>query len=143
MHQAVVRNFLRSFRRAAFPLLALLLMAGTLAAQATGKVEGKIRDQAGAPIVNAQVMITGTAFGTLTNNQGYYFFNNVPAGTVSIRAAFVGYKPAEAQGARVLAGQTVTQDLQLEQTAFVVDEITIVAATSPLVPRDEVTTKQR
>ena len=120
-----------------------MLSAGALYAQATGKIEGRVRDQAGAPIANAQVTIVGTAFGALTNNQGYYFFNNVPVGTASVRAAFVGYKSAEAQGVRVLAGQTVTQDIQLEQTPFQVDEITVTAAPTPLVPRDEVTTKQR
>ena len=44
---------------------------------------------------------------------------------------------------KVLAGQTVTVDIQLEQTAVQIQEITVVTQTQPLVPRDEVTTKQR
>jgi hypothetical protein len=143
MKQSCVSAFARVARWFALAAVAMGLSAGALHAQATGKIEGKVRDQAGAPIANAQVTIVGTAFGALTNNQGYYFFNNVPAGTVAVRAAFVGYKSAEAQGVRVLAGQTVTQDIQLEQTPFQVDEITITAAATPLVPRDEVSTKQR
>jgi Carboxypeptidase regulatory-like domain/TonB-dependent Receptor Plug Domain len=143
MHRKVVSAFPRIARLFAVVAVVLGLSAGALWAQGSGKVEGRIRDQAGAPIANAQVTIPGTAFGALTNNQGYYFFNNVPVGTVAIRAAFVGYKSAEAQGIRVLAGQTVTQDIQLEQTPFQVDEITVTAAAVPLVPRDEVTTKQR
>ncbi len=143
MKQSCVSAFARVARFVAIAAVALGFSAGALYAQATGKIEGRVRDQAGAPIANAQVTIVGTAFGALTNNQGYYFFNNVPVGTASVRAAFVGYKSAEAQGVRVLAGQTVTQDIQLEQTPFQVDEITVTAAATPLVPRDEVTTRQR
>jgi outer membrane receptor for ferrienterochelin and colicin len=43
----------------------------------------------------------------------------------------------------VLAGQTITVDIQLEQTAVQIQEITVVTQTQPLVPRDEVTSKQR
>jgi outer membrane receptor for ferrienterochelin and colicin len=102
-----------------------------------------VRDQAGAPIANAQVFIVGTAFNALTNPQGYYFFNSVPAGTISVRAAFIGYKSTQVDGVKVLAGQTGTVDIQLEQTAVEIQEITVVSQTQPLVPRDEVTTKQR
>ena len=102
-----------------------------------------MRDQAGAPIANAQVFIVGTAFNALTNPQGYYFINNVPAGTISVRAAFIGYKSTQVDGVKVLAGQTGTVDIQLEQTAVEIQEITVVSQTQPLVPRDEVTTKQR
>jgi hypothetical protein len=143
MKQSCVSAFARVARWFALAAVAMGLSAGALHAQATGKIEGKVRDQAGAPIANAQVLIVGSAFGALTNNQGYYFFNNVPVGPATVRAIFVGYKSAEAQGVRVLAGQTVTQDIQLEQVAFQVDAITIVATSTPLVPRDEVTTKQR
>src|SRR5205085_3424092 len=83
------------------------------------------------------------AFNALTKPQGYYFMNNVPAGTYSVRAAFIGYKSTEVDGVKVLAGQTITVDIQLEQTAVQIQEITVVQQTQPLVPRDEVTTKQR
>ncbi len=118
--------------------------AGALLAQgSTGKIEGRVRDQAGAPIANAQVYVVGTAFNSVTNPQGYYFVNNVPAGTVAMRAAFIGYKSTQVEGVKVLAGQTNTVDIQLEQTAVEIQEITVVSQTQPLVPRDEVTTKQR
>jgi hypothetical protein len=102
-----------------------------------------VRDQAGAPIANAQVFIVGTAFNALTNPQGYYFINNVPSGTYNVRAAFIGYKSTQVDGVKVLAGQTLTVDIQLEQTAVQIQEITVVTQTQPLVPRDEVTSKQR
>lgn len=143
MKQCRVSAFVRVARGFALAAVALAVGAFTLHAQATGKVEGRVRDQAGAPIANAQVFIVGTAFNALTNPQGYYFLNNVPAQTVSVRAAFIGYKSTQVDGVKVLAGQTITVDIQLEQTAVEIQEITVVSQTQPLVPRDEVTTKQR
>ncbi|HEX5963464.1 MAG TPA: carboxypeptidase regulatory-like domain-containing protein [Gemmatimonadales bacterium] len=144
MKQSCVRAFARAARSFALAAVALGFGAGSLLAQgSTGKIEGRVRDQAGAPIANAQVFIVGTAFNALTNPQGYYFFNNVPAGTYAVRAAFIGYKSTQVDGVKVLGGQTITVDIQLEQTAVQIEEITVVTQTQPLVPRDEVTTKQR
>src|ERR671910_1119528 len=143
MKQSRVSAFGRVAQSLALAAVVLALGAGTLLAQgSTGKIEGRVRDQAGAPIANAQVFIVGTAFNALTNPQGYYFINNVPAGTVNVRAAFIGYKSTQVDGVKVLAGQTGTVDIQLEQTAVQIQEITVVQQTQPLVPRDEVTSKQ-
>jgi hypothetical protein len=144
MKQSCVSAFVRAARIFALAAVALTWGAGSLLAQgSTGKIEGRVRDQAGAPIANAQVFIVGTAFNALTNPQGYYFINNVPAGTYNVRAAFIGYKSTQVDGVKVLAGQTITVDIQLEQTAVQIQEITVVTQTQPLVPRDEVTSKQR
>jgi hypothetical protein len=144
MKQSCVSAFVRAARVFALATVALGWSAGSLFAQGTtGKIEGRVRDQAGAPIANAQVFIVGTAFNALTNPQGYYFINNVPSGTYNVRAAFIGYKSTQVDGVRVLAGQTITVDIQLEQTAVQIQEITVVTQTQPLVPRDEVTSKQR
>ncbi|MGH8262019.1 MAG: carboxypeptidase regulatory-like domain-containing protein, partial [Steroidobacteraceae bacterium] len=143
MKHCRVSAFARVARFIALAAVALCGGAGVLLAQSTGKIEGRVRDQAGAPIVNAQVFVVGTAFNALTNPQGYYFINNVPASTVAVRAAFIGYKSTQVEGVKVLAGQTITVDVQLEQTAVEIQEITVVSQTQPLVPRDEVTTKQR
>jgi len=144
MKQSCVSAFARAARSFALAAVVLGIGASSLFAQgSTGKIEGRVRDQAGAPIANAQVFLVGTAFNALTNPQGYYFINNVPAGTYSVRAAFIGYKSTQVDGVKVLAGQTGTVDIQLEQTAVQIQEITVVQQTQPLVPRDEVTTKQR
>ncbi|MFL5534926.1 MAG: TonB-dependent receptor domain-containing protein, partial [Gemmatimonadales bacterium] len=144
MKQSCVSAFARAARYFALAAVVLGFGAGSLLAQgSTGKIEGRVRDQAGAPIANAQVFIVGSAFNALTNPQGYYFINNVPAGTYNVRAAFIGYKSTQVDGVKVLAGQTITVDIQLEQTAVQIQEITVVQQTQPLVPRDEVTSKQR
>jgi hypothetical protein len=120
-----------------------LAAAPLLAQGAGGKIEGHVRDQAGAPIANAQVFVVNTTFSTITNSDGFYFFNNVPVGTATLQASFIGYRATRIEGIKILSGQTLTQDVALEATPFEVEEITVIAAVNPLVPRDEVTTKQR
>src|SRR5260370_27585768 len=87
----------------------LVMLAGpppAAAQQTTGKVEGTVSDQAGVPIANAQVFIVGTSFGAVTNDKGYYFINNVPVGTYTLRAQFIGYQPTALTNARVLGRPT-------------------------------------
>ena len=122
--------------------LAVVLAALPLAAQqTTGKVEGTVTDQAGGALANAQVVIVGTSFGAVTDAKGYYFLNNVPVGSLTLRAQFIGYAPAEVQNVRVLGGQTITQNIKLSPSAVVVAGVTVTAANNPLVPRDEVASK--
>src|SRR5687768_1526253 len=142
MKQSRVSAFARAARSGVLAAAALGIGASSLLAQATGKIEGRVRDQAGAPIANAQVAIVGSAFSALTNPQGYYFINNVPSGTVAMRAAFIGYRAVRAEGVRVLGGQTITQDFALQASTVQLEDISV-QTTQPLVPRDEVTSKQR
>ena len=85
MKQCRVSAFVRGARNLALAAVGLVVGAATLHAQSTGKIEGRVRDQAGAPIANAQVFLVGTSFNALTNPQGYYFINNVLAGTLLMK----------------------------------------------------------
>ena len=143
MKESCVGAFARAARVAVLAAVALFVGATALLAQATGKLEGRIRDQAGAPIAGAQVRVEGTAFAAVADARGYYFINNIPSGAVDLIGQFVGYKPVRVTGLRILAGQTITQDFALEQQAVDIGEIEVTAAQNALVPRDEVTTKQR
>jgi hypothetical protein len=111
------------------------------AQQTTGKIQGTVTNQAGEVVAKAQVIIVGTAFGAVTDDKGYYFINNIPAGTYTLRSQFIGYAPTETPGARVLGGQTITFNFKMLPSAVVVGGINVVAAANPIVPRDEVTSK--
>ncbi len=134
-------------RRACGLVAALLLSLATAAAApvapvpATGSIEGRVRDQAGAPIANAQVFVVGTALHTLTDSIGRYRFASVALGQVSLRAAMIGYKSAEAT-VQVRANRTAIHDFVLEQTAAQLQEITTVSKGLPLEARDEASSKQ-
>ncbi len=120
----------------------LVIGAGSLLAQGeSGKIEGTVKDSAGAPIAGAQVIIVGSAFSATTDANGYYFMNNVPASVVTVRAQYIGYTPSEVRNVRVLSGQTMTVNPVLAARALELGAITVTAAQNPIVPRDQVTSK--
>jgi hypothetical protein len=141
MHR--VRSALSRFLGAgAVTALALFVAVAPAAAQqTTGKVEGTVTDQAGVALANAQIFVAGTSFGAVTNDKGYYFINNVPVGSYTLRAQFIGYAPTEVRDVRILGGQTITQDIKLAPSAIQVSGLTVTAASNPIVPRDQVASK--
>ncbi|HEY2824117.1 MAG TPA: carboxypeptidase regulatory-like domain-containing protein, partial [Gemmatimonadales bacterium] len=137
-HRATI---LSRWTRGVVAVLALVLSAGSLAAQGTtGKIEGTVTDPNGQPVIGAQVSLVGTSLGAVTGEKGYYFINNAPAGVYSLRATFIGLQPTEVRNVRVLAGQTLTVPFKL-QGAVQLGAIAVTVETQPIVPRDQVTSK--
>jgi len=139
----MLSNWFRGFGRAGVAAVAVLLAAGPLFGQATtGKVQGRVTDAAtGQPIEGAQVIVEGTTLGNLTNNEGFYFVNEVPAGLQSVTSQFIGYRASTVVDERILAGQTSTLNFELQQTAVELDPLVVQGERNPLVPRDQTATK--
>ena len=77
-----------------------------------GRIQGHVRDGAGAPIAGARVTVVGTALSSLTDSGGAYRLDVVPVGRITLRAVRAGYQTQEAP-ALVRAGATATVDLTL------------------------------
>lgn len=138
-----MENALRG--RCPWALLVSLLLgvaAGPAWAQTTGKVQGRVIDaQTGQPLAGAQIVVVGTRLGNITNEDGFYFINNVPAGLHDIQAQYIGYQTTTVRDQRVLAGQTMTVDFSLTPEAIALEPITVEGERSPLVPRDKTVSK--
>jgi Ca-activated chloride channel homolog len=133
-----------SFSPRLMPVVCTLLLGLTTAAAApptqsptTGKVEGHVRDEKGAPIAKAQVFIVGTALTALSDSTGAYQLRAVAAGTVQIRAASIGYKSSQATIV-VRDGKTTTHDFKLEASNVQIQEIIVAGQSSPPLSREEV-----
>jgi len=131
-----------------FSLLALVLYILTspqfLPAQSTGKIEGVVTDKGnGQPLAGTQVTVEGTTLGNITNAQGYYFILNVPPGLRSIRFNYTGYAPGLVENVRIQAGHTATVNASMEMATIELEMIVFETEPEPLVPRDNVQTKQR
>src|SRR5258708_16110008 len=81
------------FRRAfvAPTLFALLLPAGQLFAQ--GSIAGKVSDERGTPLANAQVLIDGGTKGAVSAGNGEYVITGVPPGPHQVLARFIPLPP--------------------------------------------------
>jgi Ca-activated chloride channel family protein len=137
----VLRPLQRRGLRAALVLASLLLAGARPADPPEGQIEGRVRDQAGSPIANAQVFLVGTSLRTVTDTSGAYRLPQVPVGTYTIRAAFIGYRSTEVTGVPVRKGKVTRVDLILEQAAVELSEITVQQYGAPGAEEATVTTK--
>jgi len=122
----------------------LLTLPAILSAQSTGKIEGVVTDkETGQPLFGCQVTIKGTRLGNISNEEGRYFILNVPPGLRTLTFAYTGYATASVPDVRIQAGNTSTVDAVMEMAVFELQAIVFEVETEPLVPRDNVQTKQR
>ncbi len=125
---------MRTWIRTAGALVALgaAVTAGRLEAQGvtTGAVSGYVQDSAGAPLANAQVLITylPTGFRTAatTNANGLYLAQGLePGGPYEVVARAIGYRPERASGLRTSIGQTTRQNFVLAATTVQLEDIVV------------------
>lgn len=93
-------------------------------AQEPGSIRGQVIDgETGAPVVGAQVSVTGTEFGTLTNQQGRFLLVGVPGGTQTVSVTFLGYGEATRE---VVVGESTAVDFELARDILRLDELVVV-----------------
>lgn len=101
-------------------LITFLSTSFFIAHAAGGRIEGKITDPKGAAIQAASVTITNTTtkqdFTTVTDAQGKYKFEGLPAGTYIVRVSVKGFNEGRREDVTVQDDATVTIDLRLEIT---------------------------
>jgi TonB-linked SusC/RagA family outer membrane protein len=105
-------------------LAALLLLGAPLPVLAqSGAITGTITDgRSGQPVAGVQVTVAQTSVAALTNADGRYALQNVPAGTVEIRTRHLGYSP-QSQTVTLQGGQALTLNFQLDVAAIALDEV--------------------
>lgn len=104
----------------------LLALFPIVAAAQDGRIAGTVFDEQRAPIVGAQVEVTGTVLSTVTDADGRFALDGVPVGTVEIRTAQAGYLQ-EVTEVPVQAGQTSEVSVVLQGVPITLDEIVVSA----------------
>lgn len=92
--------------------------SATRVAARVGTVTGQVTDaQAGVSLAAAQVYIANLdLLGALSQQNGQYLLQNVPAGTHTLSVSRIGYRTTEAQ-ITVSGDQTVEQDFSVAEEA--------------------------
>lgn len=140
--KGVTRIVGRLFGPTALALAVVLGTASPASSQATGKIIGQVTDaESGQPIAGAVVQVVGTNVGNITNQEGRYFLNEVPAGVHDVRAEIIGYRSVVIEEQRILAGQITTLNFELEQTAVEIEALVVEGERNPLAPRDQTSSK--
>lgn len=97
-------------------------------ASTTGKIAGTVKDsKTGENLIGVNIQIEGTTMGAATNTDGYYVILNVPPGTYSLKASYVGYAFVTISDVQVSIDQTTTLDISMTEASVQAKEVVIVA----------------
>ncbi len=106
----------------------MLLISFQLVFAQYGKIAGKVIDkETREPLPGASVLIQGTTLGAATDANGNYVILNVPAGTYTVVASYVGYQTVTVSGVQVVAGLTRELNFELPSTAIELKAVEVVA----------------
>jgi hypothetical protein len=124
---------MRSERRAVARALACVVFcicfaAGTIHAQVTASVSGRVEDASGAAVPGASVTVTSLETGavrTATSGEaGTYRVLSLPVGRYEVKAELTGFKGARQTGIGLAVGEEAVVNLKLE-VGGVRDEVTV------------------
>jgi len=120
------KNLLFKFSKVGVMILVLLFSSQILMAQ-TGTIKGIVTDDGGTSLPGANILITGTETGTVTNNSGTFTLDNVPAGEQTLEVSFLGYV-SQTRKVTVVDGKTIDLVFELVETDLSLGEIVVTAS---------------
>jgi TonB-linked SusC/RagA family outer membrane protein len=111
--------------RSASTLLVSIALPVMAHAQERGAVTGTVVHAATErPIAGAQITISGTSIGGVTNQQGRYVIPAVPVGTRDVRVTLIGYSRG-AETVTITPGGTATADFRLQTSVIQLDNLVV------------------
>lgn len=94
----------------------------------TGKLMGKLTDKTNAEtLIGATVTLEGTALGAVTNIDGDYQIDNIPAGTYTVKISFVGYSNEVLPGIVIKAHESTKLDYKMSNNAQVLKDAEVIS----------------
>lgn len=112
-------------------VLFLASLAAPLAAQAQGSIHGRVTDATtGAPLSAAQLSVTGTRLGGITDETGSYTISGVSAGAHSVSVRRIGYAPLT-RPVTVGDGATATVDFALTPASTSLERVVVTGTATP------------
>ena len=117
-------------------ILVVAFLVSTVWSQTTGKISGTVTGDDGTPLVGANVVVLGTGSGASSDADGQFQIINVPAGSYTVKASYIGYASQEVTGVRVISGLSTPVDLSLS-TSTIEGDVVQVTAEKPLIQVDE------
>ena len=120
-------------KRTILAIWCLFLLTTTLASygQEQGQtVKGYIKDsKAGYPLIGASVILIGSdpVVGAVTDINGRFVIENVPAGRQNFAVQYIGYKSVTLPNVLVTTGKEVILNLELEESVEKLNEVVVTA----------------
>ncbi|MBC8401147.1 MAG: TonB-dependent receptor [Candidatus Marinimicrobia bacterium] len=109
-------------------LIFALLIISAAWSGTTGKIAGRLTDaQTLEPLIAANVILQGTAMGAATDMDGSYFILNIPPGSYTVQASYIGHTAVMLNNVKVSVDQTTRVNFDLQPEALVGEMVVAVA----------------
>ena len=113
-----------------------LVSAGRVMAD-SGNITGKVLDaKTKDPLPFSNVVVVGTPYGAMTMADGSFFIRNIPEGSYTLRATFMGYEAQEEVDVEVRTYVTTEINFRLLKTVLRAADEVLVTAERPMVEVD-------
>ncbi len=106
-------------------ILTMVLLTSQVALAQVGSITGVVTDaESGETVPGANILLTELERGSVSDVDGNYEIRNIPTGTYTLTATFVGYRTFR-QTVNIEAGQELEVDISLEAGAVGLDEVVV------------------
>lgn len=124
-------SYSRTFQSHTFFLLFFFLLTGlsTVYAQNTGQLSGFVKDaKTEEPLIGVTVKVADTDLGGITDINGYYQIQNIPAQTYNVVASYVGYQSSTRYNVVVRSGGNPDLNFNLSEAVDELSEVVVQAS---------------
>ncbi len=117
--------------------LFFVLFTVTLYPGQTGKLKGKVYDQATKePLFGANIVVQGTYLGAVSQIDGSYLIANIPPGEYKLAVSSIGYQKTIIQNVLIKIDLTTTININLNPETINLKDEVVITADKPLVQKD-------
>ena len=114
----------------------LVLCFPMLVFSQTGKIVGKVVDkETGEALIGANVLIVGTNLGAATDVSGDFVILNIPPGSYTLTAKYIGFREARFENIKVSVNLTTEANFSLPSEAYETETVVVVAP-KPLINKN-------
>ena len=129
--------------RSAISILFIILCFTSRAQSLTQVIRGRVLDlDSKIPLVGVTLFIEDLQpiIGTITDNEGFFTFPELPVGRYSIGISYVGYENKILQNILTGAGKEVVLNIELEESVEELDEVVVIARKNKGEPLNDMAT---
>lgn len=106
-----------------------------------GTLSGVVTDSLKAGLMDVNIKIKGSYFGTASDEKGNYTIKNIPPGEYTVAVSSIGYKTVEYTGIKIQKGETTELNIILSTTSYTVGEEILVIGDRPLLDIEQTESK--
>lgn len=109
-----------------FIFICILSVKSIASQQPVQDIRGTVRDAAtGEALYGANIVLEGTARGTITDEEGRFLLSGIPVGRYNLQVLYIGYHPVVIPELLVGSGKEVYLDIGMETRIAKLKEITV------------------